>query len=83
MADISIKRGELDITVDVTGQPSIVVEYAKLSDVMRAIAMRHGLGQKLGDAGAKSRNPDNGQSATPAEKYASIRSVADNLLAGL
>ena len=83
MADISIKRGEFATTICVTGQPDIVVAYADLTDEIRGTAMRHGIGHKLGDAGAKSRNPDTGQSATPGEKYASIRAVADNLLAGL
>ena len=82
MADISIVRGENEIVVNVKGHAPIVVAYGRLTNELRDTAMRHGLGQKLGDAGAKSRNPDTGASATTLEKYNAIKAVADNLLNG-
>ena len=39
----------------------------------------HGLKQKLVDAAAIARNPDNGLSATPEDKYNAVRTVYDRI----
>ena len=54
-------------------------------DISTSIMMQatlHGLKQKLVDAAAISRNPDNGRSATIDDKYNAVREVYDRLLSG-
>ena len=45
-------------------------------------AMMHGLKQKLVDAAAISRNPENGRAASIDDKFAAVKAVYDRLLAG-
>ena len=45
-------------------------------------AMMHGLKQKLVDAAALSRNPETGRAATVEDKYQTVKTVYDRLLAG-
>jgi hypothetical protein len=53
-----------------------------LAPDIRAMALAHGLKQKLVDAAAISRNTDTGKSATTEDKYNAVREVYDRLLAG-
>lgn len=70
------------VTVTVAGHPAIVVRYNDLNPECARQAIVHGIGQKLVDAGALSRDPTTGKPADAAAKYAAIREVADALIAG-
>ena len=61
---------------------SITVDALTLSDTIRQQAMMHGLRQKLCDAGALSRNPTTGKSATVLDKFNAIKEVFDTLMSG-
>jgi hypothetical protein len=75
----TIDRSQLAITTD-AGE--IVVTLGNLSDnIIEQLAM-HGLKQKICDAAAIPRDTETGRSATPQEKFAAMRRVADSLLAG-
>ena len=54
----------------------------QLTPEIQRHALMHGLKQKLVDAAAISRNPDNGRSATIDDKYNAVREVYDRLLSG-
>lgn len=58
------------------------LDPATLAPELQRMAMLHGLKQKLVDAAAISRNPDNGRSATIDDKYNAVREVYDRLLSG-
>ena len=58
------------------------INVRDLIDPIVMHATLHGLKQKLVDAGALSRNPDTGRSATIDDKYNAVREVYDRLLAG-
>lgn len=63
------------------GETLIIHGDALHVDVQR-YAMMHGLKQKLVDAAAISRNPENGRAATVEDKYQAVKTVYDRLLAG-
>lgn len=65
----------------VNGETLTMREDALNSDV-RQYAMMHGLKQKLVDAAAISRNPENGRAASIDDKYRAVKAVYDRLLAG-
>ena len=77
-AIVSITRnaenGELTFTVADTGEFNL--NPAELSDEVRNRAMLHGLVQKVSDAAAM------GKDATPSDKFAAMKSVADRLIEG-
>lgn len=58
------------------------VNAVELSPTICNMAMMHGLKQKIGDAGAISRNPDTGRSATTDDKFDAMAEVLIRLLAG-
>ena len=60
----------------------ISIDAMSLTPEIREAAMMHGLKQKIGDAGAISRNPDTGRSATTADKLAAMEEVRERLLSG-
>lgn len=60
----------------------IVVDVPLLSLKIRAMAMMHGLKQKLVDAAAISRNPDTGRTADIDDKYNAVKEVYDRLISG-
>ena len=60
----------------------ISIDAMSLDPTIREDAMMHGLKQKIGDAGAISRNPDTGRSASTADKIAAMSEVRDRLLSG-
>lgn len=70
------------VSVVVQGYDPIIVDTGPLDPSVLTQAAMHGIGQKLVDAAALSRNPENGQAASVAEKYAAIKAVADRLNAG-
>lgn len=61
---------------------AISIDAMSLTPEIREAAMMHGLKQKIGDAGAISRNPDTGRSATTADKLAAMGEVRERLLSG-
>ena len=63
------------------GETLTMREDALNSDV-RQYAMMHGRKQKLVDAAAISRNPENGRAASIDDKYRAVKAVYDRLLAG-
>ena len=62
----------------ITGE-ELSIDTSKLSPEIMHQAMLHGLKQKLVDAAAIARNPDNGLSATPADKYNAVKTVFDRI----
>lgn len=56
---------------------AISIDAMSLTPEIREAAMMHGLKQKIGDAGAISRNPDTGRSATTADKLAAMEEVRE------
>lgn len=76
----SIMYGTLTLTFG-NGQ-TLTINGSDLTSNMQRHAMLHGLKQKLVDAAAISRNPDNGRSATIDDKYNAVREVYDRLLSG-
>lgn len=91
-ADTTDAKKQPDIACTITGglvtftfgdgSEPIIIHASHLSSDIREAALAHGLKQKIGDAGAISRNPDTGRSATIADKRAAMQAVADRLLAG-
>lgn len=72
--------GKVEFTVK--GEQPFIVDPDKLSAQNRARAMIHGIIQRISDGGALSRNPENGQPATPADKRARMVRIADHLMSG-
>lgn len=70
------------LTITFADGRTINVMVSDLGPEIRAIALMHGLKQKLVDAAAISRNPDTGRSATIEDKYRAVRTVAEQLFAG-
>jgi len=71
---------KMTLTLTFSGGQEIVVDANKLRPEIRDMAILHGLKQKLVDAAAISRNIDNGQPASVADKYAAVKKVADRLM---
>lgn len=64
------------------GSPGLtLMEHDVNDDISRELRW-HGAKQKIGDAGAISRNPETGRSATIADKRAAMLEVRDRLAAG-
>lgn len=77
------ENGAITITAaGVANAQPIVIATGSLSPAIRNMALLHGLKQKIGDAAAIARNPDTGRSATAAEKWAAVQSVASRLVEG-
>ncbi len=62
----------------ITGQELSVTLDNLSPEILRQAAL-HGLKQKLVDAAAIARNPDNGATATPADKFAAVKAVYDRI----
>ena len=58
------------------------ITASQLQQSIMEYAIFHGLKQKLVDAAALSRNPENGRAATIEDKFAAVKAVYDRLLAG-
>jgi len=76
----TIENGSLVIRT--VGHPAITVNPEALPPAIMAQAVLHGLKQKIVDAAALSRNPDNGQAASTADKYAAMAAVFQRLMDG-
>lgn len=79
MIETTINESGLHI---ITPAGSIHIDISELSADLVRYAALHGLKQKIGDAAAISRNPETGRAASPEDKFAAMREVADRLLAG-
>lgn len=86
-----IKKGNSVVTVayvdgimrvSVLGAGVIDFDKAKASRECRAEAEDHGWEQRLRDAAAISRDEETGQPATPADKYARVKRLADHYMSG-
>jgi hypothetical protein len=60
----------------------LALRAGELSEEVRGYALMHGLKQKLVDAAAIARNPENGRAASIQDKYNAVRTVVDRLRAG-
>jgi hypothetical protein len=71
-----------NLTLAFINGETLTIHAAALSDDIRKAAMMHGLKQKLVDAAAISRNPENGRAATVETKFLAVKDVADRLAGG-
>lgn len=65
-----------------TNGRGLTLQLRDLSTAIIGHATLHGLKAKIGDAGAISRNPDTGKSATDDDKLSAMQAVMDRLLSG-
>lgn len=80
---VTVQRTEAgNILVTVLGAGVVEFDPSKASAATRSHAEFHGWKQRLADAAAMSRDPENGAAATPAEKEAAIRELADFYMSG-
>lgn len=70
------------LRVTVLGAGHVEFDPAKASDANRDYAEYHGWKQRLSDAAALGRNPETGQSASPADKLAAIQALATHYMSG-
>ncbi len=77
-AIVSIERNEEtgELRFAVAGEGEFSLNPASLSDAIRNRALLHGIVQKISDAAAM------GKGATPGDKFAAMKSVADRLADG-
>jgi len=78
----TINAAENTITFDVRGAGSVTLNMAKLSEANLAYAALHGMKQRVSDAAAISRNPDNGQPATPQDKLDAMAALVAHYESG-
>lgn len=72
------------VKIAVNGAPNLkpmIVTLENLHPIILMEAAAHGISQKIGDAAAISRNPDNGQSATVQDKYEAMLEVFNRITA--
>ncbi len=87
-AVVSLTKKDGVVTVHVMGFPPMTVALfnkdgkPNLDEAIITQAAMHGLGQKLVDSAALSRDTASGKSATPAEKYEAIKATYDSIMAG-
>jgi hypothetical protein len=79
-AAISADIFKFTLTLNFADGRELVIDASKLRPEIQDMAMMHGLKQKLVDAAALSRNPENGQPASISDKYDAVKRVADRLL---
>lgn len=70
------------LTFNVLGAGSIEFDTRKVHEDNLQRAIMHGFKQRLSDAAALSRNPENGQPASPADKFAAIQELAEFYMSG-
>lgn len=75
-----IDAGILTITVPDVGV--LTIDPASLSPEVRAYAVLHGMKQRIVDAAAIARDESTGLPATPADKFAAMKELADHYLSG-
>ena len=76
----TVKDGTLSLTF--ANGEALTIDSTALTPEIQQQAMLHGLKQKLVDAAAISRNPENGRAASVEDKYQAVKAVYDRLLAG-
>ena len=81
-ATVSIETQSLTLTFGASGVAPLTVALAELSPAIILQCTLHGLKQKLVDAAAISRNPDNGRAASVEDKCWAVREVAARLCGG-
>ena len=67
------------------GQPTdaqLVLDPAQVAESVRRRAMIHGFIQRVSDKAAISRNTENGQPATPQEKFEAMKGLVDHFMSG-
>jgi hypothetical protein len=79
-SDYDDVKGALIFTV--LGAGTIELTIDRLSQSVRDWAMIHGLVQRISDKAAKGKNPHTGLPATPADKFAAMKALADHYLTG-
>ncbi len=62
-----------------THEGNLSIDASKLTPEIQQAAVMHGLKQKIVDAAAIGRNPENGRSATIKDKYDAMKEVIDRL----
>ena len=94
MARMSTIRTSININEEIPMDPNasiqlvfedgrvITVQLGDLAPSTQAMAIMHGLKQKLVDAAAISRDPETGRSATTEDKYRAVKAIADRLSNG-
>lgn len=70
------------LTIKCADGNMLTLAPSSFTDAIRTHAMMHGFKQKLMDAGAISRDPVTGRSATPTDKFNAIEEVFNRLLSG-
>jgi hypothetical protein len=70
------------IRFEIADAGSFTIDLANLSPEISALAMAHGIVQKISDAAAIPRDTKTGRSATAGEKRAAMLVVRDRLVAG-
>jgi len=70
------------ITFTVAGAGELKLDLHNISSDVATRAMHHGLIQRISDAAALSRNPENGQPASPADKLEAMRRLVDHYNTG-
>lgn len=79
---ISVTRMDGKLIFNVAGAGSLTLDPDKVSAENRSRAMYHGFEQRVRDAGALLRNTDNGATASPADKLASMQRIVEHLMSG-
>ena len=70
------------ITFSVLGAGSFEVNMATMhADILQRAAV-HGMIQRIADKAALGRDPETGKSATPADKFARMKELADHYMSG-
>ena len=78
-ATISADIFKTVLTVNFSNGKSLEVDVTKLSPEIQQAAMLHGIKQKLVDAAAIARNPENLRSPQVEDKYAAVKEIYDRI----
>ncbi len=78
----TINAADNTITFDVRGAGSVTLNMSRMSPENLAYAALHGMKQRVSDAAAISRNPDNGQPATPQDKLDAMAALVAHYESG-
>jgi len=79
---VTVQQTETGLTFNVIGAGEFTLDMGKLhSDVLQRAAF-HGMKQRIADAAAIARDQSTGQSASPTDKYAAMKALADHYMTG-
>lgn len=70
------------LTINVEGFDPLVMDVSKIAAVNNERATMHGWKQRIVDASAIGKDLETGLSATPAEKYAAMKTLVDHYMGG-